>query len=248
MEEVTTKPGPVKPLTYNSITIRDRNEMLSLTDMWRAAGRDPQKAPAKWRDLPSVQEFCGYVASTIGKSDSELFQALNENGEWNTWAYWQIAFAYAKYLSPEFHVWCNNVVRAYMESKLRPVLTEREQLRHLAFECLELIKKVEENREDAEALRRIEGSEGNQNITDVAKLLVMKRKDLIKWGRDNRWWYRRLNKKELVGYDYHIKNGDLEQELVEFGGKDGKIYNKEQLYVTMQGITKLARIFANIAA
>jgi hypothetical protein len=34
-----------------------------------------------------------------------------------TWAHWQIALAYAKYLSPEFHMWCNTVVRAHMEGR-----------------------------------------------------------------------------------------------------------------------------------
>ncbi|MDO9713867.1 KilA-N domain-containing protein [Paracraurococcus lichenis] len=28
-----------------------------------------------------------------------------------TWAHWQLALAYARYLSPEFHLWCNTVVR-----------------------------------------------------------------------------------------------------------------------------------------
>ena len=34
-----------------------------------------------------------------------------------TWAHWQIALAYAKYLSPDFHMWCNEVVRERMEGK-----------------------------------------------------------------------------------------------------------------------------------
>src|SRR5690606_31175446 len=32
-----------------------------------------------------------------------------------TYAHWQIGLAYAKYLSPEFHMWCNEVVRQRME-------------------------------------------------------------------------------------------------------------------------------------
>ena len=48
-------------------------------------------------------------------------------------AHWQIGIAYAKYLSPEFHVWCNTVVRDRMEGKLVPAgtvaLTEKD------FEC-----------------------------------------------------------------------------------------------------------------
>ena len=53
--------------------------------------------------------------------ESELIQALNEGGEWNTWAHWQIGLAYAKYLSPEFHMWCNEVIRDRMEGKSLPV-------------------------------------------------------------------------------------------------------------------------------
>lgn len=33
-----------------------------------------------------------------------------------TFAHWQIGLAYAKYLSPEFHMWCNEVVRERMEA------------------------------------------------------------------------------------------------------------------------------------
>ncbi len=33
----------------------------------------------------------------------------------STFAHWQIGLAYAKYLSPEFHMWCNTVVRRHME-------------------------------------------------------------------------------------------------------------------------------------
>ena len=36
-----------------------------------------------------------------------------------TFAHWQIALAYAKYLSPEFHMWCNEVVREKMEGAPR---------------------------------------------------------------------------------------------------------------------------------
>jgi hypothetical protein len=34
-----------------------------------------------------------------------------------TVAHWQIGLAYAKYLNPQFHMWCNEVVRAHMEGR-----------------------------------------------------------------------------------------------------------------------------------
>jgi hypothetical protein len=61
--------------------------------------------PGATNKLLSAQEFCEYVAENLTgiKSPSELFQVLNENGEWNTWARWS--------------VWCNGVVRAHIEGK-----------------------------------------------------------------------------------------------------------------------------------
>lgn len=100
-------------LVYQGVTIRDRGEMLSLTDMWKAAGSDPAKAPAQWQRLPHAAEFIEHVALIVGKSHNKLVETRKRGG---TFAHWQIGLAYAKYLSPEFHMWCNEVVRAHMES------------------------------------------------------------------------------------------------------------------------------------
>jgi hypothetical protein len=48
-------------------------------------------------------------------------------------AHWQIALAYAKYQSPEFHMWCNEVVRAHMEGT--------KQVATLSPDVLELIRR-----------------------------------------------------------------------------------------------------------
>lgn len=106
-----------KGLIYNGTLIRDKGEMLSLTDMWKAAGADPQQAPAKWRALPSTQTFIDHVSDIVGKSDI-IRSGRGRTGA--TFAHWQIAMAYAKYLSPEFHMWCNSVVRAHMEGTKEP--------------------------------------------------------------------------------------------------------------------------------
>lgn len=109
-----------KGLVYQGTPIRDKGEMLSLTDMWKAAGADAQQAPAKWRSLPSTKAFVDHVEVTIGKSDSELFKVVNGGRQPGTWSHWQVAMAYAKYLSPEFHMWCNSVVRAHMQGEKAP--------------------------------------------------------------------------------------------------------------------------------
>lgn len=103
-------------LVFNGAAIRDRAEMLSVTDMWKAGGSIDAKRPTDWLALASTKEFVACVDASFnaGKSGIETIRGGRQPG---TWAHWQIALAYAKYLSPEFHMWCNTVVRDRMEGR-----------------------------------------------------------------------------------------------------------------------------------
>lgn len=110
--------GARAPLVYNGVEIHDRGEMLCLTDMWKA-GRSPSgRGPADWLALSSVKEFMACVDASYNAGKSGILTKKGKNG--GTYAHWQIGLSYAKYLSPEFHVWCNSVVRAHMEGRLAP--------------------------------------------------------------------------------------------------------------------------------
>ncbi|WP_430430192.1 KilA-N domain-containing protein [Oceanicaulis sp.] len=113
------QPNPVNrgDLTYNGCSIREKGEMLSLTDMWKAAGGPDGRAPADWRVLASSVEFANHVAEILnaGKSGNELFKVTRGGRRPGTFAHWQVAIAYAKYLNHDFHMWCNQVVRERME-------------------------------------------------------------------------------------------------------------------------------------
>jgi hypothetical protein len=106
-------------LSFNGTVIRDRNEMLSLTDMWRAQGADAARQPAEWLRSADAIRFIGYVTETLnlGISQDDAVKTIRGGKTPGTWAHWQIGLAYAKYLSPEFHMWCNTVVRERMEHK-----------------------------------------------------------------------------------------------------------------------------------
>lgn len=107
---------------YNGEVIRDRNEMLSLTDMWKAAGADPSRQPSEWLRSADAQRFISFVTDTLnlGISQNDVIRVVRGGRQPGTWAHWQIALAYAKYLSPEFHMWCNQVVRERMEGRSVP--------------------------------------------------------------------------------------------------------------------------------
>ncbi len=103
----------VVPLVYNGTLIHERHEMLSLTDMWKAARSPSGRAPADWLALASTKEFASAVEASFNAGKSGIKTKTGRGG--GTYAHWQIALAYAKYLNPDFHMWCNEVVRRHME-------------------------------------------------------------------------------------------------------------------------------------
>jgi hypothetical protein len=103
------------PLVYEGTRISAKNEMLSLTDMWRSAGGDDARRPANWARKEGAP-FVDAVALSLNVPVRHIMKAERGKGG-STFAHWQIALAYAKYLSPEFHMWCNTVVRERMEGR-----------------------------------------------------------------------------------------------------------------------------------
>ena len=100
-------------LIYNDTPINSLSEMLCLTDMWRAAGSDPSKRPADWARKEGA-EFLAFIAENLNMPLEHIW--TSERGrDGGTWAHWQPGLAYAKYLSTEFHAYCNGVIRTHME-------------------------------------------------------------------------------------------------------------------------------------
>lgn len=120
-------------IEHNGVTIRnsDGGEFYNLTDMWRACGSDMSKRPADWQRKEGAQ-FIEFIADSQGVPVEHLLKKLPGNpqkGEGgSTMAHWQIALAYAKYLSHEFHAQCNTVIRAFAEGKLQGETTAKERL------------------------------------------------------------------------------------------------------------------------
>ncbi len=126
--------SPVSALTYKGHGIQCDGETLCLTDMWRSAGADPSKRPVEWLRSKAAKDFVEHLEIMVG--NSHLLQTEMGRGG-ATFAHWQIGMAYAKYLSPEFHAWCNEVVRAKMQVAASPAFA------NLPPETVEMIRAVE---------------------------------------------------------------------------------------------------------
>ncbi len=126
--------GNIQPsrLNYNGHVISDKGDMLSLTDMWKAAGSPANKEPFNWERFDGR----GFIdAVTVAHNLSATQVLIKKAGKGGgTYAHWQIGIAYAKYLDHDFHMWCNTQVRAVMEGKVPTAIPD---------DVLELIKRTD---------------------------------------------------------------------------------------------------------
>ncbi|MFC4624230.1 KilA-N domain-containing protein [Daeguia caeni] len=62
------------PLVYNGHDITVKAEMLSLTDMWKAAGAEDSRRPSDWLALESTKAFRELVEASLvaGKSGIQV--------------------------------------------------------------------------------------------------------------------------------------------------------------------------------
>ena len=107
---------PQQGLVYNGTEVRAVGERLNLTDMWKAAGSPENREPFNW-SRKEGSPFIEAVTLSLNLPVSQVYRTTRGKHGGGTSAHWQIGLAYAKYLSPEFHMWCNTVVRDVMEGK-----------------------------------------------------------------------------------------------------------------------------------
>ena len=112
-----------------------------------------------------------------------------------------------------------------------------------------LVEQVEINETllpKANALDRISAGEGSQCLTDAAKALKVKPKELRLRLQSMRWIYRRAGGKNWVGYQDKIQQNLVEHRIVSYKSSDieSNDHVTEQVLLTPKGIAKLASMDA----
>ena len=121
-------------LYFNDKPIHRRGRMFNLTDMHRAAGEaaTDSNRPVFWLRLPETVRFRKFLRwryKDEAPSDVDPNRALHpafeseadglvttaRGNKGGTWAHWQLALSYARYLSPAFAAWGNTVIKTVME-------------------------------------------------------------------------------------------------------------------------------------
>ncbi len=231
-------------LSFNGHAIRVEGEMACLTDMWKANGSDDSQRPARWREQAATIQFIEFIEETvIAKNDNECFRTVTGGPNQGTFAHWQIALAYAKYLSPAFHAWCNTVVRDHMAG--RPagpmVPTTLAGALRLAAELedqrVALVTKVEELAPKAETLDRLANAEGLYGIVDLAKMLSTGQNRMFEWLRE-----KRILKQDNTPYQEFAEE-HFRLKSRGYTTRDGKWHLTTRTFVTAKGVAYVAKRF-----
>lgn len=112
---VNNNGGGIRIFQYNGSDITfnsGQSVMVNATQMAKPFG----KRPAKWLELPSTKEFLSKLIA-IRKSDTDMVVTESggatggKKGGGCTWMHEDVALEFARWLSPEFAIWCNDRIK-----------------------------------------------------------------------------------------------------------------------------------------
>jgi phage antirepressor YoqD-like protein len=106
---------------------------------------------------------------------------------------------------------------------------------------IDLEQKVEVMQPTVEAYDRIAKADGSLCLTDAAKALQIRPKDLIAKLSAEKWIYKRAGNSHWLGYQDKVQAGYLEHKVTEVTRGDGTTKITEQVRVTPKGLAKLAK-------
>lgn len=125
-------------------------------------------------------------------------------------------------------------------------LTDPTVLRTILLQNVEKVialeAEVSQLRPAQEALERIATADGSLCITEAAKVLQLRPKDLFQWLRQNGWIYRRPGAGHDLGYQSKTTAGLLEHKVTTVLRADGSEKVTEQVRITPKGLTRLASL------
>lgn len=125
--------------------------------------------------------------------------------------------------------------------------TMRGLLLNYSEKVLDLEHKVSEMTPKVDALKRIYVADGSLCITDAAKTLQVRRKDLINYLHSNGWIYKRAGGDgNWLAYSDKEKSGVLEHKTAIIIIPDGTERIQSQARITPKGLAKLAEIFNTV--
>lgn len=233
----------------NTAIRRDHAGRYCLNDLHKASGGEKRKGPSYWIANAQTKELIDELATT------GIPVVTLEGAGGGTYVCKELVYAYAMWISPAFHL---KVIRAFdalvsaPPQQIDPAQLSRMQLIELAMQAeqerIALEEKVVEMTPKVAALDRIATADGSLCLTDAAKQLQMRPKDLIAFMSGHHWIYKRAGCSAWIGYQDRIQTGLLEHKSHIVIDGNGAERIRDQVRVTAKGIARLAQVIEKEAA
>lgn len=235
-------------LTVANTSIRqDAAGRFLLNDLHRAAGGEQRHTPGRFTITQGFKELAAELSAQADGGPP----AVESQAGVGTYVRKELVYAYAMWISAAFNL---KVIRAYDALVTAPVdplkalndpATMRSLLLGYSEKVLELEAQVQEQAPKVAALDRIAThAEGALSITDAAKSLQVRPRQLFAWLSSKKWIYQRPGHSGWIAYQDRIQYGHLEHKVSTVKRDDGTDKVVEQVRVTPKGLARLAEAFA----
>lgn len=229
----------------------DSEGRYNLNALHKASGGNTNKAPAQWMRTQQSREIVQEVIDMqICTSPIDSVKGGLTQG---TFAHELLAVSYAGWISPKFQLQVNQAFLDMKSGKLKPVSElSRMDLIMMAKEAEEekllLLDQINETKPIVEAFDRISKADGSMCITDAAKALQIRPKDLFAWLQANHWIYRRTGASHWCGHADKLQQSVVEHKITVVSRTDGSEKTTEQVRITAKGIAKIAKLMSTAMA
>lgn len=237
-------------LIVASVSVRtDKDGRFCLNDLHRAAGGNASHAPGQWLRNKQAQELVRELGGV--EIPTGPVATINDGINNGTFVAKELVYAYAMWISPAFHL---KVIRAYDALVTRPA--QALAVPQSLPEALRLAADLAEQKAQAEAalaiaapkaeaLDRLTRADGGCCITNAAKDLQIRPKDLFSLLSERKWIYRRTGGSGWLAYQDRLQQGVLEHKVTTVSRSDGTEKVIEQVLVTPKGLAKLAQMLVH---
>lgn len=248
------------PLVVADVEIRqDAVGRFCLNDLHRASGGDAKHQPANWLRLDTTQALAKAVNSSHLRNQTKTdsypkagIPAIESKQGLGTFVVKQLVYAYAMWISAEFHLRVIDTFDAVVTGQYQPApLTPELQLANamlIAGSMIEEQKNQIEQRDKlishlspkAQITDRLNGAEGNLTIRNAAKALKMKEHKFTDWLQIKKYAFRNKNGR-LEGYsDYVPRYLDHKVHPIPTDGEPDRV--SFQMMITPEGLVRFAKL------
>lgn len=247
MHDQSNSSADIVPFLFNGAEVRtisrDGEPWFVLADVCRVLEvGNPSMAASRLDDdeKHTLSNVEGIAAAQV-----QTFTIINESGLYS------LTLTSRKPQAKAFKKWITSeVIPAIRKTGGYMVVVENESPEELALRAMKVLQATVERQKamlaeampKAAAFERIAGTDGSHCITDAAKILQMKPKDLFTFLATHGWIYRRTGADHWCAYQARISSGLVVHKVTTVLRQDGTEKTTEQVRVTDAGIAKLAKI------